>query len=141
MTAPTKNVTDLPAFAGAVARADKLIVVDISDTTEGPEGTTKIGTAETVATVFAPELSAAAASATAASGSATIATEKANEASDILSTAAQIVTGNSIFLLNPTSVTQDTVLPSGFNAVSAGPIMISEGITVTISDHTTWSIT
>ncbi len=59
---------------------------------------------------------------------------------DLVSTAAQIVTGESVFLLNPSTVTQDIVLPGGFNAVSAGPIMIGEGVTVTISDHSTWSI-
>jgi hypothetical protein len=41
---------------------------------------------------------------------------------------------------DPSTVTQDWVLPGGFNAVSAGPIMIGEGVTVTISDHSTWSI-
>ena len=73
MTAPTKNVVALPAFAGAVERTDKLLVVDISDTTEGPLGTVKIATAETVAAVFAPELAAAAESVAAVSNALTAA--------------------------------------------------------------------
>lgn len=51
MTAPTKNVVDLPA-ASVLAGTDKVIMVDISDTTEGPLGTTKVATIAQMSTLF-----------------------------------------------------------------------------------------
>lgn len=32
------------------------------------------------------------------------------------------------------------IVPSGYNALSAGPVTIDDGVTVTISDGSTWSI-
>lgn len=43
--------------------------------------------------------------------------------------------------MNPSKIEADWGIPSGYNAVSAGPIEIAEGVTVTINDHATWSIT
>jgi len=43
--------------------------------------------------------------------------------------------------LNPRSITADFTIPSAYNATSAGPITISEGIAVTVQDNATWSIT
>jgi hypothetical protein len=31
-------------------------------------------------------------------------------------------------------------IPAGYNAASAGPITIDEDVTVTVGDHSTWSI-
>lgn len=42
---------------------------------------------------------------------------------------------------NPKNISVDTAVPAGYNATSAGPITIDDGVTVTISDHSTWSIT
>lgn len=42
---------------------------------------------------------------------------------------------------SPSSITVNTTIPAGYNAVSAGPVTIAEGVTVTVSDHSTWSIT
>jgi hypothetical protein len=51
MTAPTKNVVDL-ATASTLAAADKVLMVDISDTTEGPLGTVKIATITSLSAFF-----------------------------------------------------------------------------------------
>lgn len=69
MSAPTKNVVSLPV-AATVERTDKLLMVDIDDTSEGPLGTVKIAEGATVAQVFAQELNAAALSAAQAADSA-----------------------------------------------------------------------
>jgi len=45
-----------------------------------------------------------------------------------------------IFNLNGQTVTASYTIPSGNNAVSAGPITIADGVTVTILDGSTWSI-
>lgn len=42
--------------------------------------------------------------------------------------------------LNPRSITADLTIPSAYNAASVGPITISEGITVTVWENATWSI-
>jgi len=42
--------------------------------------------------------------------------------------------------LNPRSITAAFTVPSAYNAASAGPIRISDGITVTVADNATWSI-
>lgn len=53
MTAPTKNVVDLTvAGSGTLVSTDKVLVVDVSDTTEGPLGTVKIATAATLSALF-----------------------------------------------------------------------------------------
>lgn len=45
-----------------------------------------------------------------------------------------------IFWQNSQNVTTDYTVPSGKNALSAGPITIDNGITVTISANSEWSI-
>lgn len=42
--------------------------------------------------------------------------------------------------LNPSRVTANFTVPSGYNAASVGPIAIAEGVTVTIQDRATWSV-
>jgi hypothetical protein len=42
--------------------------------------------------------------------------------------------------VNPTTITNNYILPVGYNGMSAGPITINDGITVTISDGSVWSI-
>ena len=75
-----------------------------------------------------------------ASTSAVAAAASAASAASSVSSAALIVTGGSPFLLNPSEITADITLPSGFNAASAGPIEIANNVNVTISDNSTWSI-
>lgn len=42
--------------------------------------------------------------------------------------------------LNPSRVTADFAVPSGYNAASVGPITVSEGVTVSIQDNAVWSV-
>ena len=49
------------------------------------------------------------------------------------------LTGTPIWL-NPRFITADFTVPAGHNGASVGPISISDGVTVTIQDHATWSI-
>lgn len=44
------------------------------------------------------------------------------------------------FYLNRQTVTQNFTIPSGQNAMSAGPITINDGVTVTVSDGSTWTV-
>ena len=48
--------------------------------------------------------------------------------------------GDGVFQLNTQVVESDYTLPEGYNAVSAGPITINDGVTVTINDGENWSI-
>jgi len=49
-------------------------------------------------------------------------------------------TGNVIFYENDQTVTQDYTITSGKNAMSAGPITVNSGITVTVPTGSTWTI-
>ena len=42
--------------------------------------------------------------------------------------------------LNPRFITAAFTVPAAYNGASVGPISISDGVTVTIQDHATWSI-
>jgi len=48
--------------------------------------------------------------------------------------------GAGVIKLNPQSLTSNYTMPSGFNGMSAGPITIASGVTVTIPDGSAWSI-
>lgn len=37
-------------------------------------------------------------------------------------------------------IKRDMVVREGFNAISAGPITIEDGVTITISDNSTWVV-
>ena len=54
---------------------------------------------------------------------------------------AQAVSPDSPVRLNTNRITSNLSIPTGYNAASAGPITVDDGVTVTISDHSTWSIT
>jgi hypothetical protein len=47
---------------------------------------------------------------------------------------------NQVFVLNDQTVTVNYTVPSGKNAMSAGPITIGAGVTVTVSTGSTWVI-
>ena len=49
-------------------------------------------------------------------------------------------TGNVIFYENDQTVTQNYTITSGKNAMSAGPLTINSGITVTVPTGSTWTI-
>ena len=53
---------------------------------------------------------------------------------------AQATNPDSPIRINPRKITADFTIASTYNAASVGPITISEGITVTVSDNATWSI-
>lgn len=54
---------------------------------------------------------------------------------------AQAVSPDSPIRLNARFISADFTVGSNYNAASAGPITILDGITVTIGDNATWSIT
>lgn len=47
---------------------------------------------------------------------------------------------NAIFYENDQTVTQNYTITTGKNAMTAGPIAIADGVTVTIPDGSTWTI-
>lgn len=49
-------------------------------------------------------------------------------------------TGNVVFYENDQTVTQDYTITSGKNAMSAGPITVNSGVTVTVPTGSTWTI-
>lgn len=54
---------------------------------------------------------------------------------------AEVTTGGtSAIKLNTQSISQDYTMPTGYNGISAGPITIASGITVTIPSGSAWSI-
>ena len=74
------------------------------------------------------------------SAAAADATSKANAAIVIAEAYADALSV-SVVKLNPRIVTSNLTIASTYNAASVGPITIAEGITVTVSDNATWSIT
>jgi hypothetical protein len=49
-------------------------------------------------------------------------------------------TGNVVFYENDQTVTQNYTITSGKNAMSAGPLTINSGVTVTVPTGSTWTI-
>jgi hypothetical protein len=45
-----------------------------------------------------------------------------------------------IFYINSQVVTEDYTVPAANNAISAGPITVNAGVTVTVSAGSAWSI-
>ncbi len=41
---------------------------------------------------------------------------------------------------NPSTLTADLTIATGYNAYSAGPLTIGEGVSVTLNDNSNWSI-
>jgi hypothetical protein len=44
------------------------------------------------------------------------------------------------FVYTATTVSANTTIPTNFNAMSAGPITINDGVTVTVPDGSVWTI-
>lgn len=55
-------------------------------------------------------------------------------------TQAQATNPDSPVRLNPRRIAAALTIPAGYNAASVGPISIDDGIVVTVSDNSTWSI-
>jgi hypothetical protein len=51
----------------------------------------------------------------------------------------EIVAGNGIFV-NSKTVSANYTVPSGSNAMSSGPVTVADGITVTVSDGSVWTV-
>ena len=47
---------------------------------------------------------------------------------------------NQVFYENETNVTDDYTINTGFNAMSAGPITVDGGVTVTVPDGSVWTV-
>ncbi len=45
-----------------------------------------------------------------------------------------------VIAMNPSTMTADLTIPAGYNAYSAGPLTIGEGINVTVTDGGNWSV-
>lgn len=42
--------------------------------------------------------------------------------------------------MNPHTIAADVTVPSGYNAYSAGPLTIGEGVNITLADNSQWSV-
>ena len=42
--------------------------------------------------------------------------------------------------MNPSTINEDFTLATGYNAVSAGPLTIGEGVNITLDDNSNWNI-
>ena len=84
-------------------------------------------TAASVVTASNPIANAASAAASAASAQAFAST-------------AQATNPDSPIRINPREITVSFTVPSNYNAASVGPITVSDGVTVTVSDNATWSV-
>jgi len=47
---------------------------------------------------------------------------------------------NAAFYLNDTTISVNYTVPTGQNAMTAGPVTINDGVTVTVSDGSAWTI-
>lgn len=110
-----------------------------SATTSASTATTQASNASSSASAAAISESNAAATASASSASAQAASASAASAG-VYASQAQATNPDSPIRLNPRKITADFTVASTYNAASVGPITISEGITVTVSDNATWSI-
>ncbi len=61
-------------------------------------------------------------------------------AAQVYATLAQATNPDAPVRLNPRRITNNLNIASGYNAASVGPVVIAEGVTVTVSDNATWSI-
>lgn len=48
--------------------------------------------------------------------------------------------GDGMFYENKTTVTADYTITTGMNAMSAGPVTVGSGVTVTVPSGSTWTI-
>lgn len=50
------------------------------------------------------------------------------------------VSANIPFFVNPTTIVANYTIPTGKNVMTAGPVTIADGITVTVADGSEWTI-
>lgn len=58
----------------------------------------------------------------------------------VYASTAQATNPDSPIRINPRKITADFTVASAYNAASAGPIAVADGVTVTVQDNATWSI-
>ena len=47
---------------------------------------------------------------------------------------------SSAFFLNPTTISTSYTIPSGNNAMTAGPITVADGVSIVVPDGSSWTI-
>lgn len=47
---------------------------------------------------------------------------------------------NQPFYLGKTTINQSFTVPTGYNAVTPGPVTVADGVTITVSDGSTWTV-
>lgn len=50
------------------------------------------------------------------------------------------VTASVPFVLNPKTITTSYTIPSGNNAMTAGPITVNDGVSIVVPDGSSWTI-
>jgi hypothetical protein len=48
--------------------------------------------------------------------------------------------GTGAIYLSSQNITVDTTIPANYNGMSAGPIIVADGITVTVADGSRWVV-
>ncbi len=61
-------------------------------------------------------------------------------AAAVYASQAQATNPDSPIRMNPRKISADFTVPSNYNAESAGPIFVADGVTVTVQNNATWSI-
>lgn len=138
----SSNVTTVAGISGNVTT----VATNIASVNTAATNIVAIQNAATNASNAAASAAAAATSASAAAASASSAsTSAANaatsaDASAAYASMARATNPDTPIRLNPRFITADFTVPAAYNGASVGPISISDGVTVTIQDHATWSI-
>lgn len=113
-------------------------------TTNGAEqvalAAVQAASAASSAETSAAHATAATGSAAAADSSRAAAAASAVQASGYAGLMLAAATPDSVIRLNPKTVAADLLIPADFNASSTGPLVIADRVTVTVSNHSTWSI-
>lgn len=68
------------------------------------------------------------------------AAQAAAAAAQVYASQAQATNPDSPIRLNPRLITAAFTVPSGYNAASAGPISVADGVAVTVQTHAAWSV-
>lgn len=123
----TWEATRQPEEVAFASWADALAALVAAQSAAAQADRILCAAAQAAVTAQSPAANASAAAASAAAAAAYAST-------------AQATNPDSPIRLNPRAITAAFTVPSTSNAASAGPIRISDGITVTVADNATWSI-
>ena len=123
----TWEATRQPEEVALVTWANALALVMAAQTAAAQADRIICAAAQAAVATQSPVVNAAAAAA-----SATLAAAYASTA--------QAANPDSPIRLNPRRIAADFTVAAAYNATSAGPITVSDGVTVTVADNATWSI-